>query len=847
MPTSQRLSLIFLCLSSAIWIAASGAVHLYPSFALTGIVIVWWGSTQFFSREPEFRTRLPHHTFLVNLIFALLIAACLISLLPLPMELVSWLSPKAADIYRENAEHLGLPPTTASLSVARASTAYALWILLGQCALFNASARSFYRHDTMKRLRRVVLISALVLILIELYQRVTGSRGFGMIGAASTWHIGSMINANHMATVLAAISVLALAATVLRRHSTPTLSTRITSLSLWLAASATMFIHQSRSAVVAWAVAHILLVCFMLTRRRRPSFRRILLAAAFFLPFVAGILWISHDAVEKTIQSIDSDIFLNDPDLDAINQVGAHPLVTRKFEKTDLYQSFVQLTADWSPAGPGRSAFADVYPTVQPLSYPKRFMHAENEPFELVMEFGPILGIFFLLLMLAAFLSCFRTLARYHAEHLTSAIFLGILIFLMQSFFDFGLRYWSCGYPAMLLLGALCGRCDWLCVRSHATESLPPPSRPAYVLRMIGTSLFAGTAVLSLSTLGLAKNGLTGRDIERLGANTAIIHENAHLFLLRETEKMPYTQALDDLLQAHAANALIPKLTAMAIIHAAPRTDDKHAAYALAKSWLETALRRAPRDSDAWLRLSKLMLALQDPVAAADAFSKSLTTDDRPVPSAVSEVAAFPRTSLDKLSLGPDDTWLLPMLADRLRKIYRFVEALSLADMSETLDDASSARRIRFETWLDMGFDEGAGQLVQTLPKPVTTFSDFRIATTWAIHQKAYDDLMHIMADAEETLGDIPEYWKERAYHTAFYSPKTDDFRARMAPLLVRLQYYARKIPAWRADAALVEAQTALRLGDMNHAAHAAKRVLKYRPRSKAAKAILQAAQTKTP
>ena len=333
---SQRLNLLFLMVTAAIWILTSGGAHLYSSFALTFCVLVWWLTTRFQAREETWRLRLPLHTTFFNAVFGAMIGMTILSLLPLPIDIVAFLSPHAAAYYRENATLLGIPATTASLSVSRASTSYGLWLLIGQCALFNASARCFYRHDTMKRLSHVLCVCAIVLVLMEVYVHVTGKSGMGMTGVTAMWHIGSMINPNHVGCVLAAISVLSLSATILRRHGNTTFSNQIPGYCIWLGASAAMFIQNSRSAMTAWFIAHILLICLYFTRSSKPTLRKTLLGAALLLSFIGVAFWVSHEAIEQTLDQIDVVPMLSDKDPDALTYSTELPAQATKIEKTDL-------------------------------------------------------------------------------------------------------------------------------------------------------------------------------------------------------------------------------------------------------------------------------------------------------------------------------------------------------------------------------------------------------------------------------------------------------------------------------------------------------------------------------
>ena len=837
----QRLNLIFLMMTTAIWSLTSGGVHLYSSFALTLCILVWWLTTRFQSREEAWNLRLPLHTTFFNVVFGFMIGVTIVSLLPLPIDLIAILSPHAAAYYRENAELLGFSATTASLSVSRANTSYGLWLLIGQCALFNASARCFYRHDTMKRLSHVLCVCAIVLVLMEVYAHLTGKSGMGMTGVTAMWHIGSMINPNHVGCVLAAISVLSLSSTILRRHGNTTLSNQIPGYCIWLGASAAMFIQNSRSALIAWLIAHIVLICLYFTRNAKPTLRKTLLAATLFLSFTGVAFWISHEAVEQTLDQIDIVRVFSDKDPDTLTYTTELPAQTTKIEKTDLYRSFITLTSDWFPAGIGRNAFSSVYPTYQPFSFTKRFMHAENEPFEVVMEYGPIAGMLILMLFAGALFSCVRTLSRFHSDRLTPAIFLAIILILMQNCFDFGLRYWPSGYLFFLLLGSLSGRCDWLRVQ-HTPSSTPSPKRER-TYRLVGTVSLLIALVFAIPNFRLAVRGITDRDLDVLKTFHTFVEEDGKLMQIDESGKRSVSESIIYLLDAHAADALIPKLTALALIHGAPISGAKESAYRRSQAWLETALRRDPRDSDGWLRLSKLHLALNASEEAAKALMHSLTTDTQVVPIALSEIAAYPKAVLEMLEIRPQDTWFLPLMASRLLKKKRFVEALLLADKAAILSDHASARRIRFDTWLAMGFVEGASEIVESISSVPTTFSDFKIATAWAIRTKDYAKLMTILSSSEEYLSSIPEYWKLRAYYTAFHGPMDADFRMVMERLILKLNYYARKTPSWRADAALVEAQAAYRLGEKNHAANAARRVLRYRSHSKAAQHILQASQ----
>ncbi len=838
----QKICVILFSLTTLVWVITAGAAHLIPSYALVFLAFVWlgfavWGNRSSLTDSDVLSPNNIGAMTAFNAFWICMIVVCAFSLLPFPYAFVKAISPNAAQYYYENALLLGDLPSTASFSVSRADTAYALWVLLGQFALFNAAARTFYRRENIKFSLGVLFAAGGLLVIMELANTVlSGALSSGATGASALWHIGVPINPNHAAGTLAAISVLALASDLLKRHGDPALNKKIGRLAVWFITSACVFMLQSRGAMLAWGIAHLLLIAVLFMRAVRSRARSIILSIILLISLGAGLVLISHASIERSVQEIQNTNIAFSAD----DYGFAAPTPDKPLEKTILYADFLKLAQDWFPVGYGRNAFDDVFPKYQSFAFSKRFNHAENEPFEIIMEYGVLVSAVLFVFLMIGTTVVVRTNNRFHSDRTMNALMLALLVLIIQNFFDFGLRYWTTGFPAVLFAGIICGRVDYLNSKSPS-QSDPPKSRPRLVcsLKIVSCLFTISSIMIAISSLGDATDGLTNTQFKRFRESFSQgleIGSDAGEVLFRDKS------AVRRYLSAHAASAAFPALVSHALLTANNNSLNKKNIYTTSLLWIQTAVKREPKTSQYLLRLAKNALALQDNDLAARSLSDAIENNTQHTLIAASELHQFPEAVFQRISIRKPFASRLLQMSTILLKSRKFVESLEMANHADALDEPHIGRHIRYNTWLEMGFMEGAKDIAESI-SVVDNINDFVVLTSWLVNIKDTEKLLSLLHSTEISLSDESDYWRLRAIYIAYYAPIDDNTKNEFSRVLFRLNKIALTTKSCRFDALLAEAEFALRAGELSHASNAAERALKIRPNSKQAQLILKASQ----
>ncbi len=819
---SLRASTILFCTTLAVWALFSGAAHAVPAFSLVVLSVIWAAFVvvpRAYGAPQPVATR---NVMAFNCVFGLMLMATTLQLVPLPIGLVDLLSPRAAGIYRQNAALMDSTCDFAYLSVSRARTAYALCLLLGQTALFNAVACTFYNRKCMKAVTFCLFGAGAVLVVLEVIAHALPV--WQTHGANQLLRFGPAINDNHVSIALAAIAVLALAHDLLKRHGQAPALSHVVHWSVWFITSATVFYLHSRGALMAWGLTHLMLAAFCFVRRRSSAPKRqrmlviagvavICLLAVFSLPSLEN----SFTEYENTTLTFAAE--------DVVTQPTAH------FEKTQLYADFANIVAAWFPAGFGRSAFEDAYLAHQSFSFPKVFNHAENEYLEPALEFGLLVWLTLVALTLVALVRLVKTFRRFHVDHTTLAIMLALCAILLQSYFDFGLRYWTVGYLATLLGGMICGRADYLQIRENQVRATSHK-----ISASIGLGVTALAAVVACLNADLAFNGLTSRDLMTAFERGPITQNAAHELVW--ADGTPAQPALVALTTARAASPVVPKAVGTSLTLQAAKMPEHD--YTRALPWLERATQLAPRDAETWLRLAKIHTALHRNDDAAHCLSRAFATDIVQPPRAASDLFEFPATVIQALDVDTAHANVLLPATQNLMAHAKFVEALELSKRAQKLGLNEQAQWIEFNLWQKLGDDDDARRIAQQQPLPPNSLISLNIVCDWDTAQKDFVHLLKTLSEAEQTLQNEAGYWSKRLFLTALYAPVEANYKHDIEKLLVRYRNIAPSTSTVKYELALSEAIMAHRLGEHEHATIAAQRALKYRPHDKLAKQILE-------
>ncbi|MEM7049154.1 MAG: O-antigen ligase family protein [Acidobacteriota bacterium] len=310
---------------------------------------------------------------------AALALLALVQSLPLPGGLVATLSPEHGRLFAAAGELLG-EPVTAALSLApSASRSAALgWAFVGLYLLAGGWVACRRRN------RRGLALAVAAVALFEIFYGTSGwlSGGAEIWGRAApatdTRLRGTFVNSDHLATLFELVLAMAFAWGwwALRRGRWSSSIERRLALAappllLWLAVFAGLAFTGSRAGLVAAVVGAGLQGVLLAVASGRARWAPVGLVAA-----LAGILVV---------------VFAG------LGQGFGRLLSTSVFEvvrggRAQAYEACLELWQRFPIFGSGAGSFRDAFPLVQPATLPGTWLHAHNDPLELLVTHG-LLGI----------------------------------------------------------------------------------------------------------------------------------------------------------------------------------------------------------------------------------------------------------------------------------------------------------------------------------------------------------------------------------------------------------------------------------------------------------------------
>ncbi|MCL2325995.1 MAG: O-antigen ligase family protein, partial [Proteobacteria bacterium] len=786
----------------------TGGVHVLPSFAIS------WGAVAcaiyaVVARRRALQSETPEDAEARFLGFGGLgwmllgmILATSLSLIPLPLPLLNILSPHAAAAYREIWSLLDVPRGWGTLSVSTAATAYGLWGLLGAWGIAFAASFAFRRRAALRRGYRTFLFFGLIAAAMLGIRYVTD---LSFTAESGLFRIGPPTNDNHASAVLVLLSLTALGGCLGKRPDTHDAAGRR---GLWWVLygifSIFLILLQSRGAIWAWMMGHIFLVAIHLGRAwLRPSRTILLLAGAMLCTLIVTAIVSS-----KTIGSLKT-AYQETQLLPDSASVADDETPMGVIEKTHMYSDFVDLIADWKGRGYGRSAFIDVYPQYQSFPFQKTFRHAENEYFEVIMEFGLPLGLALLAMGTLGWLQLLRTRSKKHEDRFVlPGMMAGTFAVILQNFFDFSLRYWTVALPTWLILGMLAGRTQYLKYRQNQESAKPhAPGRIRLIEYRVGLGVAGFGLLVGLFTFPWALEGLRQT---RLSQCRTLASQG-----ISQIEDVSST--LKACLIPHAASAQVRQIVGIGLVRATRGQDPITARPNLiqARAWYESALKRAPQSTDIAHLLGKTCHALGDEACAAEAYIRSAKNDRIRRALAMESAAGLSSKTLATLSL--EDPALVRPLTLHLIQRRRFDDALDLIQRYQhNTDDVTFSDVMRFEIYRAMGFPEGCELIAEPYAQRPPTPLTFPMRAQWLVDTRQYDALFAWIQEASPVLKESPNFQRLQTLYTVFYGMpyySQEQYASMVPPMLLQLRQLAHTHPSWRYDEALCEAEFARRIG----------------------------------
>lgn len=443
-----------------------------------------------------------------------LAAYTLLQAMPLPAGAVHFLSPATAEVWQRAFDVATPSQGWMSLSMDRGATLLEAlkWAMYG--AAFIAAA-SFGAAASMARGLLLPLGSALLIAVVTLAHGLSGARAvFGLYEptfSPSIWHIGPLLNPNHLASYLNLGVFCGLGLLIARRAFLPR----------WVLGLAVAFlipnaiVAGSRGGIIGLAVG---VALFFLALPKRQA------ADPDFGPVPKLALTASL-----------ATVFVMAAGLTALlaSEVTSRELYATNFDKLRLLRWAWQLIGDHAWFGVGRGAFESVFPAYRNGVNNEIYTHPENLLAQWLGEWGIPVGA----LAIIAFgwiLRPRRLGARWSA--VASGAVAGVGAVLAQNLADFGLEVPAVALSVVVALGVCWGHAN---LRRREAQRAEPVGKPRAALLLSGMGialcLFVyryGAQPVALERLALAEmyrahkatDDQSAVELRRLTAEAVLAH-----------------------------------------------------------------------------------------------------------------------------------------------------------------------------------------------------------------------------------------------------------------------------------------------------------------------------------
>lgn len=355
--------------------------------------------------------------------------------IPLPRGIVATLAPKNAEVWAHCLDPIGLPgPSWHPVSLDPGATWVEVLKGLTYVGVIVASTVVAYRRSATFGVA-TVFFSALAAALCTIAHGLSGmTKVFGVydpIHSFAAWHIGPLLNANHLAGYLNLGAMCGLGILLMRKTRIPRW---VSGLGVATLIAVTVS-SASRGAVVLLPLGLVVVVVLMRSRSER----------------------LRSDAV--------SNRWLNILTMGAVLgglALAALGVTTRQWEEL-LNEDLSKLTilswakpllADHTWLGVGRGAFETVYPAYRPITGHVLWTHPENIIVQWAAEWGLPVAIaavlFFAWLMRPSRMGATRS-------GVAAGAFAGLVVLVLQNWVDFSLEMPGVAISAVVLVGSCWG------------------------------------------------------------------------------------------------------------------------------------------------------------------------------------------------------------------------------------------------------------------------------------------------------------------------------------------------------------------------------------------------------
>lgn len=519
--------------------------------------------------------------YLDGFVFWLLLTLGLLFLqvVPLGTELLEQVSPLAARLQQAAAELSGTEPGT-WVSLDRAETLLSLAHGVSYLAFYVVAFNFCLRESNARRLAGAVASLGILAATVAVLHALSGSQKILWVytpemTAKLPAFMSFLVNPNHAAALfnLSALVFLGLG------RDASAARPRLTYSILFLVAAAGTVATFSRGGVTALGVA---LLLYFIGGSLSPASGEE--TSGFSAgAFVAGSLLVLAAA---------GLFFVGVDRLGTVMKDHGVKVPTQEEAKLDLWKDALPMADDFQGAGTGRGAFPVAF-TAYNTAHPElTFQALENEPFQVMTDFGITAGAPLLLLLLLVVL---RRVIWGFGQPLGLGLSCGVVAVGVQNLTDFSLQIPGVAVPVLAVLAALSG--GW---RHKQRRKVLAHTRLGALRWLV--------VALPLLAVPLLVNAWHARHAGSTAC--AAVEVAAAAPSLTPEEEIPVEAFLEEALREHPANGRLAFLGA--------GFHQRHGSHSRAEVLLSRAERRSPRAPEP--RLARALLAWQQgkiPEAAA--------------------------------------------------------------------------------------------------------------------------------------------------------------------------------------------------------------------------------------
>jgi O-antigen ligase/tetratricopeptide (TPR) repeat protein len=385
----------------------------------------------------------------------LVLVYMIVQLIPLPPQLLKFISPAAYSLYAETSwagGHAGW----GSLSICGKATVAEFFRFSSYAAFYFLTVQILSKKEFLKKtVYAVILFGALVAFFAILQYILPNNKIYWVRGLTYPgMPFGPYVNKDHYAGLMEMIFPVVLSSFLLSRPYTgyqslrerisEALNQKGTNVHILLGLSAVListsvFLSLSRGGIISLSLSMIFFCLLIAGRRKRSNAsNRALIIIAIFALIVLAVGWFGWGPIFEKFKSLRDE------------QGGIHN------SRFDIWKDCIKIVGQFPLTGTGFGTFVDIYPKYRSIAAGGLLQHAHNDYIELASDGGIIACLLMGWFLLAVLYRSFRTFLKRrepYSVYLFVGSVTGLLSILVHSFGDFNLQIGANGLYFFFLAG----------------------------------------------------------------------------------------------------------------------------------------------------------------------------------------------------------------------------------------------------------------------------------------------------------------------------------------------------------------------------------------------------------